>query len=119
MVYGDNDGYRFFLLFVFFSLFSFFFLNAACPLLEGYYRCGYIFSLSFVNIEGGGRIFVYSTLFPVPTFSILATIRLLSYLWRGSFFPALYIICRVGVAIYMYFYPSILFFFLFCFLVDV
>lgn len=54
--------------FAFFSLFSFFFLNAACPLLEGYYRCSYIFSL-FVNIDGGCTcvLVLLPTLFPIST----------------------------------------------------
>lgn len=75
---GDNDEYCFVLFcFSFFSSLSFFFLNAACPFLEGYYRCGYILSL-FCKHRSGGRICVLvflSTLFPIFNhLSILATI---------------------------------------------
>lgn len=93
-----------------FSCFSFFFLNAACPLLEGYYRCGYIFSLFCKHRRRRTYLCTRIPAYTISCFdrlSILATIRLLCYIWCGSFFPALHI-CRVGVAIYMYFfYPPV------------
>lgn len=86
-------------MFCFFSSFSFFFLNAACPLLEGYYRCGYIFSLFCKHRRRRTYLCTRIPVYTISCFdhlSILATIRLLCYIWCGSFFPALYIYAGLG-----------------------